>query len=309
MASAATEASLLINCVGPFLEGGAAVAQAAIDAGASYFDLASEQGHYARLRDLAPAARDRGQLLFTGAGIFPGLSGVLAMHGAGTLPQVESVEILYAQGRASDAEAGLGSFMTGVLEACHESVALREGQRVPLRFGDVTRRLALPAPFGEVQMFEVPTLETLTLSESLGARSVSTWGCFGDIPAALFTLVRVLKPHRRAWAYRLLRRLTAASMRREFERAVAKGVSAEAWMRISVEGAGQRWQATLRLPEGGAIPTAYLPSIAAKRFLEGRLSQTGLITAIDAFPAEPLFQEMSEAGWKLDLVINAQPPA
>jgi len=301
VAAAAAEACLLINCVGPFLDGGADVAQAAIEANASYMDLASEQGHYERLKGLAPTARERNRLLFTGAGIFPGLSGVLAAQGASLLPAVDSVEILFAQGRASDAETGIGSFMTGILEASHDSVSLREGRRTPLRFGQVRRRVMLPEPFGEVQMFELPTLETLTLSEALGAQSVSTWAYVGDIPGALFTGVRLLKPDRRAWAYRFLRRVIRANMKREFERALSRGISAEAWMRTSVRGGDGRWQATLRLPEGGAVPTAYLPAVAARRFLEGRLDRSGLITATDAFPADSLFREIHELGWKLDL--------
>lgn len=304
--AAAADASLVINCVGPYLDGGSDVAAAALEAGASYVDLASEQEHYRRLQKLSDRARKSGQFLFAGAGLFPGLSGVLAEQGSRFVPEVDSIEILYAQGRMPEADAGLGSFMTGILEACQETVVLRNGERVPHQFGATRRRIALPDPFGPVETFEVPTLETFTLADSLGARSVSTWAHFGEIPAWVFTLVRALRPDRRPWANRLLQRLTKLTMERDFARAAARGIGTEAWLQVTVDGADRRWRATFRFPEGGSIPTAYLPAIAAKRFLEDRLTATGLVTAIDVFDLESLLAELGEVGWKLEPKIETQ---
>ena len=303
--AACSKAGLLINCVGPYLESGEGVARAAIEGGASYVDFASEQVHYERLKELAPGARERGSFLLTGAGLVPGLSAVLAVRGAEQLPAVDSVEIVYAQGRMPAGDAGLGSLLTGVLEAGHSPVILRDGQQVPVRLGDDQRRMTLPEPIGARDMIGFPTLEVLTLAERLDPRSISMYFLLGDIPPVLFTLIRLLQPHRRPWAYRLLRRLSEATLARDYERGLAKGVPVDALVRVSLAAGSQRWRATLRLPEGGAAPTAYLPVLAARRFLAGRLEHVGLVTPIEAFPHEALFREIAELGWKLDLEESA----
>jgi len=95
-------------------------------------------------------------------------------------------------------------------------------------------------------------------------------------------------------------------MQRDYARAVAKGITVEALVRVIVQGAGKRWQATLRFPEGGGIATAYLPVLAAKRWLERRFEHVGLVTPIDAFTPETLFRDMAELGWHLDLEEGAQ---
>ncbi len=301
LAAACAGASLVINCIGPYIESGAAVARAAIESGASYVDFASEQVHYERLQGLDAAARDKGLFLLTGAGSVPGLSAVLVLVAESRIGAIESIEILYAQRGMPSADGGLGSLMTGVLEAGFTPVALRDGQRVPVRLGENRKRFTLPSPIGEAELIGFPSLETLTLSERLPVRSIASYWFFGEIPPILFTLIRALKPHRRPWAYRLLRRLAEWAMRREYERGVAKGVEIDALLRVSARREGKGWQATLRFPEGGGVPTAYLPAITAKRFLESRFHHVGLVTPVDVFTPDELFAEMRELGWTLDL--------
>ena len=304
---AISRAGLLINCVGPYLESGEGMARAAIESGASYVDFATEQLHYQRLKELAPSARQKGLFLLTGAGLVPGLSGVLALRGAERLPTVDSVEIVYAQGRMLTPDAGLGSLMSAVLEAGHSSVVLRDGKQVPLRVGDDRCRMTLPPPIGEGEMLGFTTLEALTLAERPSPQSISMYIRIDGTPPVFFTLIRLLQPHRRPWAYRLLRRLTEANLARDYERAIARGAPADALLRITVAGGSQGWRSTLRLPEGAALPTAYLPALTARRFLLGRFEHTGIVTPTEAFPHEALLTEMNELGWKLDLEESPNP--
>jgi short subunit dehydrogenase-like uncharacterized protein len=303
--AACSRAGLVINGVGPYLESGEGVARAAIETETSYVDFASEQVHYQRLRGLAPSARERGLFLLTGAGLVPGLSAVLALRGAEQLPALDAVEIVYAQARMPAGDAGLGTLLTGVLEAGHSPVILRDGQQVPVRLGDDRRRMTLPEPIGTGDMIGFPSLEALTLAERLVPRSIAMYWLLAGIPPVLFTLIRLLQPHRRPWAYHLLRRLSEATLARDYERALAKGAPADALLRVSLAAGSQRWRATLRLPEGGAAPTAYLPALAARRFLEGRFEHVGLVTPVGAFPHEALLHEFAELGWKLDLEESA----
>jgi hypothetical protein len=127
-------------------------ARAAIEAGASYVDFASEEAHYKRLKELDAMAHHKGLFLLTGAGVVPGFSAVLAMRGVAHLPAADSLEIIYAQGRMAVADGGLGSLMTGVLEAGLAPVMLGDGTRVPVRLGEERKRVVLPAPFGEREM-------------------------------------------------------------------------------------------------------------------------------------------------------------
>jgi hypothetical protein len=102
--------------------------------------------------------------------------------------------------------------------------------------------------------------------------------------------------------------MTISALARDYERALARGVPADALLRVTLSAASQRWRATLRMPEGAAAPTAYLPALAARRFLEGRFEHVGLVTSVEAFPHEASLREIAELGWKLDLEESADPP-
>jgi hypothetical protein len=304
LAGACSGAAIVVNCVGPYLERGAAIAEAAIDGGASYVDVASEQEHYVRLQGLDGEARARGCFLLTGAGLIPGLSALLAVHGANRLgepDEIEAIEMVFAQHRVPDAGAGLGSLMSGVLDAGFRPLGLRDGELAPVRLGAQRRRVTLPPPFGETNVIGFPSLETLTLAERFAVRTIESWYLLADVPPAFLRLIDVLQPHRRPWAYRLLRGAAAWGMRRAHARSVAAGVGTEAVLRVTVRDAEEAWETTAVLPAGGFVPTAYLPVLAARRRLAGRFDHRGVITPVDVFEPEEVLADLASRGRPLDL--------
>ena len=57
---ACTNASFIINAVGPFARSGSAIARTAIECGRPYLDCANEQFHYRNLLDLMPRRAGKG---------------------------------------------------------------------------------------------------------------------------------------------------------------------------------------------------------------------------------------------------------
>jgi len=161
------DAELVINCVGPFISAGAQVAQAAREAGAACFDIASEQEHYRRLRALdAGPGQDRG-LILTGVGAYPGLSGILLKSLLSRFPDSESAEMAIITGPHAAPSAGGAQSVSGVVELAFELSDLRGGRLHRLRPGR-RRRLEFPAPFGARAVLTWPQLEVLAAAEAAG---------------------------------------------------------------------------------------------------------------------------------------------
>lgn len=288
LSMACGDADLVINAVGPYAKGGAEIARAVLEAERPYVDFANEQSHYQRLEALDAFARRCEQPLLTGAGLVPGLSTLMVRQGASRLPRAQEVAICYAQGRAPDAESGLGSFLGFIVE-------------LSLLGGRFERRFeAMPAPFGDVQMVSVPTLEALTVPKRLQVRSVENWWALGEVPPGTGALIRLLKPHQRNWGYRFFHRLTRWAMRDEYRRAVKKGLTTEGALKVVVRSPEECWQATARVEDGGRA-TAYLPVLAATRFAEGRLDLVGLGTPLDVFEPDATFNDLAALGWNVDI--------
>jgi hypothetical protein len=288
LAKVCADADLVINAVGPYAVGGAGIAHAVLDSGRPYVDFANEQSHYHRLEPLDPIAQQKNLLLLTAAGAIPGLSTLVVLLAAERLPDVEEVDVYYAQGRTPDEESGLGSFLGGVLELSFLGRGI-QGRVEPM-----------PEPFGETRMIAVPSLEALTVTKRTPVRSLENWWAIGEIAPGTGTLIRLLKPHKRAWAYRLFERLTRWTMRSEYRRALKKGLTTAGVIKVVARSAQARWEGTVRIEDGG-LATAYLPVLAAKQLAEGRLDRAGLVTPIDVFEPGATFRELSELGWELHI--------
>lgn len=293
---ACAEAGIVINCVGPYTEHGAVIAEGVIRAGRAYVDFANEQSHYKRLRGLDEQARAQSVPLVTAAGAIPGISTVLAGLAAKRLPGLHSVDLFYAQGRMPDDESGLASLLSGILESGIGSVTLRDGKHLPLRLGDANRIEDLPAPFGRSAMIGFPTADELIVPQKVPLRSLATYWAMSEVPPGFFALIRLSKPHRRAWAYRLIRRLTEWSMRRDYERAVKRGLGPEAVLKVVGHGPENRWEAIARFHDGG-IATAFLPVLVTRRFSEGAEIGKGLLSPLDVFEPDDLVREMVDGKW------------
>ena len=284
---------LVINAIGPYALHGARIARTAIESGASYIDCANEQVHYRRLIDLDPIAREKGHMLVTAAGTIPGLSTILAAKLIETSPPAASVNIAFAQFRHAYEESGLGSIMSGVLDAVHQPAALVDGKEIPVLLGSSFRELELPPPFGRRRTLEVPTIDTLTLPERYNLKDLHTWFYMGEQPAWLFGLIRLLKPHRRNCAYRLIQRVVCSIEAHEYASAVKAGLGTEALLHVEVNVDAVKKTGTL-LMRDGAIAMGCVPVIIAKDYLAGRTDQVGLTTPLDFMDFDRLRDEAED---------------
>jgi hypothetical protein len=292
LARACADADLVINAVGPYAVGGGEIARTTLESGRAYVDFANEQGHYHRLEPLGALAREKDLLLLTAAGAIPGLSTLVVLQAAEQLPDVQHVDVFYAQGRPPDEESGLGSFLGGVLELSFL------GRRIERRVEP------MPEPFGEAQMISIPSIEALTVPKQTPVRSLENWWAMGEVPPGADALLRLLKPHERDWARRLFERLMRWTLRGEYRRGVKRGLTTAGVIKVAARAAEGRWEGTMHVEDGG-LATAYLPVLAAKRLAEGRLEQVGLLTPIDVFDPSETFRELSALGWRAELQVSS----
>jgi hypothetical protein len=263
------------------------VARAAVEAGKPCLDFASEQAYYEALQNLEPRARERGVPLVTAAGAIPGLSGLLALYALDQLPESDTLEMVWAQGSMTAPEEGIGSLMTGALEAITSPRTVENGREVRVRLGSRRVTRELPEPFGRTGLLALPSIECPLLAGRRGLRTVHNWYAMGDVPFGFPALVRLLRPDRRPWSYRLLRRMMGQVARVEFDKARRGGMGPEGLLQVTVEGNGKRWSAWMRFPDGG-FATAVLPAWLAGRLLHADVTP-GLHTALDlAAPADVL---------------------
>ncbi len=300
LAQAVAGAQLVINCVGPYARHGADVARVLVDCGVSLMDLATEQVHYRRLQRLDAVARARGVAVLTGIGAIPGVSTVLMLLAAERLPDIEAIDAFLAHRRMPDGEGGLGSLLTAVLEAGCAPAMLRDGVYVPVRLGEDRRTEDMPVPVGPTQMIGLPTIDALVVPPRVGVRSLRTYFGIGNVFPGLFVLLRMLAPHRREWAYRLVRRLLATTMERERRQALAAEVSPECVVKVAARTRSGCWEGAAHFPDGAAA-TARLPVLAAKRCAEGTLAVAGLHTAADIFEPASVLEELAQMGWSVPL--------
>jgi hypothetical protein len=298
LAEACASTELVINCVGPYARSGAQIAEDVVGAGSSYMDIANEQVHYRRLAELDVRARDKGVILVTAVGGAPGISTLLALHAAAQIEAVDTVETFWAQARGPDPDTGLGSLMSGVLDTGFAPQTLRDGVEVAVRIGTDRKTEPMPEPFGPTEMLGVLTVDSLILPQRLPLRNIQSYWHMGEIPPGFFSLIRLLKPQRREWAYWVIRKVTDWVSRREYTHAINRGLDPGCVLKVAARNAEQVWEEVAWFSDGG-VATSYLPVLTAKRFFEGQLKGLGLLTPVDLFEPEDVFEGLSEMGWPL----------
>jgi short subunit dehydrogenase-like uncharacterized protein len=274
------KADFVINASGPYAKFGAQVARAVIDAGRPYLDCANEQVHYERLRAIGALASSKSLPLITAAGAIPGLSSLLIVYMLKMHPEARSVDCAYAQLRHAYEDGGLGSMMSGVLEAVNKPLSLREGAHVSCLLGAATQRMELPKPIGLRQFFELPNIDVLTLPHKRALRNLRVWFYMGDIPTWLFPIIRLLRPDRHPMIYRLLERIVDNMNTKEIAHAIATGQGPEGVIQVTVSSGKETLTGSLTLRDG-AVATAFLPAYIANAYLSGMLDRSGVLTPTD----------------------------
>jgi len=294
LARAIGEAELVINCVGPFISTGAQTARAARAAGAAYFDIASEQEHYRRLRALgAGPGQDRG-LILTGVGAYPGLSGILLKSLLSRYPDAESAEMALITGPHAESSAGGAQAVSGVLELAFALSGLRGGRLHRLRPGR-RRRFEFPAPFGAREVLTWPQLEVLAAAEDGELGELSTFAALGGerLPSwLLLQALAFLRPTPGSLSLSLVKRSLAARSARTTpapdDATVNKGA-----LVVSVR-CGEETHTALALAHDLPAATAWLPVYAAKRWAEGALPRAGVAVPMDVLDADAVLAALRE---------------
>ena len=300
--NACRKAQLVINCIGPYLEHGADIASAALEANASYLDFANEQSHYNRLKHLHNTAKERNLVLLTGAGFMPGITTVLAMLANMKVEGLESLETYYVQRRYKEQGKGLGSYMSALLESNYTPLSCENSQLIPMRLGDQKKTIDMPAPFGKTTFDRVPTIDSLILPKKLSLYSFANYmNLGGDVPPAMWKCVRLLKVHTRKWAYRIMKKMMESMVHSSYEKAVKQGIGYQCVVKMIGCGKHKKWTATANFPESGEVATTYLPVMFAEKILEGKIKNSGLITPIDLDEPENIMKQLSDFGWPLEL--------
>ncbi|HPO11921.1 MAG TPA: saccharopine dehydrogenase NADP-binding domain-containing protein [Candidatus Hydrogenedentes bacterium] len=301
--TACDSASLVINAVGPYAQRGADTAAAVVKSGRPYIDCANEQIHYQRLRALDAPAKEREIPVITAAGAIPGCSSLLMAHALQQLPEATAVDCYWAQFRHAYAESGLGSMMSGILEAVHRPVALSNGQEVPILLGRSMRTVEFPEPFGMRKVFELPTIDTLTVSSRFSVRDLHTWFYMGDLPTWFLSVVRLLQPHRRRWSYRLVERIMDSINKRDTEKAITAGIGPDALLMVKVR-RGNEVKSCQILFKDGAVATACLPVRIVLDYFRGHWDCSGVLTPLDLFEPKVLLNDLGGAVLSAELTLT-----
>jgi len=172
---------------------------ACLERGIPCIDVTIEHEFIDRVHALDGPARDAGTPLLTMAGMWPGLSGLMAMRAAEILDRIDAIDLALCQSTgASVGPAGIADMMGSF----SRPVNLREGAQVREVPGfSVERRIEYPEPFGTRRHRLVDFVEGPVLAEALGVPEVHLWTGFDS--AVFDGLVSLL---RRLGALGLFRR-------------------------------------------------------------------------------------------------------
>lgn len=270
LARAVQGASAVVHAAGPF-RGAASLAHACITAAVPYLDLAEEPGYHARVRALAPAARERGILLAPGLSSVPALSALLAARLRLPGQPVDAIETSIAPG--SRGSRGNATFRS-LLDQAGRTFLLPgpDGPRTVHGFS-AGRWIEHPPPVGRrLSYLALPTPELDLFGELFGAGSLS-FRAGSEFPAAN-RLLAGLAALRRRTGFPPLSALTPV-LRAATGLAGRFGVECGA---LTVElraGASTRRASVVGVRDAARIATV-LAAIAVQRLLDGRLTHAGL---------------------------------
>lgn len=304
------EAGTVINCVGPYLEHGERVARAALHARAACVDVASEQEHFRRLLARDAEARRAGVPLVTGAGLYPGISGLLLADLRTRHPEATRAEGLLAMGRAPAEDVGEAALWTALYELAHPLQELRDGRLREVEPGGPAARRTLPPPFGDVELLPWPQLEILAAARAGGLSHMETriaMAGLRPVPAPLLRALRALAPERRPWLRRLLGPAVRGLHRRAHHSPEARRLGPAALVAARVGDARGAFRSTFSVPDG-ARATAWLPALLATRAAAGELPG-GVATPPDVTTLDALLSWLRSRGEAFELRSDEPPEA
>ncbi len=179
------EADVALGCVGPFHLYEKDMVEAAIRSGTHYLSVCDDPAGTRAALEAAAAAKHAGVVIGTGLAWSPGLSNLLALHGAAGFDRVRSARIFWG-------EAGPGLGLASLLHyaAClfGQAPAWRNGSAAEVECGSWEEWVYVPGVLRRIATVFSAHPEPLTLPQALpGVEEVSVKGGFGS-QAANFTM-------------------------------------------------------------------------------------------------------------------------
>lgn len=173
LAAALSGARVVVSCVGPYLELGGPVLDAALRAGCHYFDASGEHGFLREAYDRYDGpARARGLTFCPGFAAKGALGDWGATAAAAVLPPatpIDEVAIAYAHGLREYFRPSAGSVLSAAGQGFLRPHDILEPHRT------VARRFCFPPPFGSGQALLVPGAEDVSLPRHLRVSAVRSY--------------------------------------------------------------------------------------------------------------------------------------
>ncbi|MCP5068782.1 MAG: hypothetical protein GY946_19650 [bacterium] len=290
------EADLVVNCVGPYIGSGLEIARTAVQTGTAYFDLASEQEHYRRLRSLDAAGRQTGSLILAGVGAYPGLSGILLNALMNGFSNGFSGEMALISGRHAEPEGGAAQAVSGVIELAYALTDLENGQLRRVTPGG-RKAFDFPEPFGSAEVMRWPQLEILALAATHRIRDFETFVMLGGEkppPSLVLRALGYLSPTPGSWVLRQCKRVLNHRHVRSEPRTPDPMTNQGALIFV-LRSAETTHTASVHVTDIPAA-TAWLPVYAAKQWAAGRLSARGLHIPMEVFDSDEVLAAIRSAG-------------
>ena len=162
------DASAVVNCAGPFLDTAQSVVEAALRAGAHYFDLTAEQGSAQQtLATYDSPARARGTVVLPAAGFYGALADLLATATLGDWTKAAEIRTLVALDHWWPTR---GTRQTGQRNTLPR-FAMRNGQLEAIA-ARASTTWQFPNPFGAQAVVELPFSETILMARHLKAAEI-----------------------------------------------------------------------------------------------------------------------------------------
>lgn len=294
---------LVIHTCGPFQNQPYHVANACLEAGCDYIDLADGREFVSNFHQLDEAARRAGRLLVTGASTLPGISSAVIRAHENKFSRLEAVRIGITPGQRTPRGTAT---VAAVLSYCGCSFPQLEGGVWVNRYGwqnlqrkshpELGPRLwgACDVPDLELLPRRWPTLGTVSFHAGLELRSLqlglwlASWSC----------RLRVARDWSRhaSWLKRIVDRFDVFG-------------SDDGGMFLQMEGAGLRgeprqlhWWLTARDGCGPFIPC--VPAvILARQLAAGHIVRKGAVACLDLFSLQEVLEAVRDLpieGWTVE---------
>ncbi len=297
LAAMAEKSRVIVNCVGPFVDLGQPVVEAAVGAGAHYLDTTGEQPFIRAVQGLDTKAREARVAVVPAHAFEIALADCGAAILARGYSDIASLDVIYA----TRFHASQGTKRTVLRMLGAEGFGYEEGRLVSQPPARYRRSVELPEGWGAMEALSFPSAEILTIPRHVRTRAVRVYLALPGLAARGI-----------AWSMPLVRVLAKTPLVRVAERALGTdtsgpepGVRAQDRFLILLEIRGVRRGQALReaLAISGRDPYGITAAVAAQgalRMLADDYDRRGVLAPAQAFEPEAVLSDGKafDVAWK-----------